>query len=281
MPAVLVARDFNEFDALPLSLVPGMPEPDEVRRCLANGGVVIGSVLAQRSGRKLGDEIVLQGGGGLQSFQISAIAVEYSVGGLTVVMERSEAQKKFHLEGADAYVIHAKHDAATLASVDKALQDYCQDHGLMVHSNVQLSRIVDDVMNPVIEGLWGLLGLGFVVAGFGITNTLTMNVLEQTREIALLRAIAVTCRQIRKMIFSQAAVIGLMSLVVGAIAGMNTAFTISRAMVPLLGYPIPFRMHPWLLLSTGVGTMLVVLAAAWFPARRATRLDLLAALQYE
>ena len=48
--------------------------------------------------------------------------------------------------------------------------------------------------------LWGILILGFVVAGFGVFNTLTMNVLEQTRELGLLRVVAMTRRQIRKTI---------------------------------------------------------------------------------
>ena len=65
--------------------------------------------------------------------------------------------------------------------------------------------------------------LGFVVAAFGIANTLTMNVLEQTRELALLRVVAMTRRQVRKMVLSQAGIIGLIGLVLGTLAGIGTA----------------------------------------------------------
>ena len=63
-------------------------------------------------------------------------------------------------------------------------------------------------MNGVVGGLWGLLVLGSSSAAFGIANTLTMNVLEQTRELALLRVVAMTRCQVRKTILAQAVIIG-------------------------------------------------------------------------
>ena len=186
MEALLVVRDFdNPDDFLPLSLIRDMPEPKEVRRRLRDGEVVVGSVLAQRTGKKPGDEIVLKAGTSPRSFRIAAIAVEYSTGGLTVFMERRTAQQAFHVEGADAFVVDARPDSR--AAVDEQLEALCRTDGLLVHSQAKLAALLDSVMQPVVRGLWGLLGLGFVVAGFGIANTLTMNVLEQTREIALLR----------------------------------------------------------------------------------------------
>ncbi len=48
------------------------------------------------------------------------------------------------------------------------------------------------------------------MAAFGVVNTLTMNVLEQTRELGLLRIVAMTRGQVRKAILTQAAMIGAM-----------------------------------------------------------------------
>ena len=66
---------------------------------------------------------------------------------------------------------------------------------------------------------WGLLALGFVVGSFGIANTLTMNVLEQTRELALLRVVAMTRRQVRRTIIAQAVIIGFIGLGLGVAGG--------------------------------------------------------------
>ena len=72
----------------------------------------------------------------------------------------------------------------------------------------------------MIAGLWGLLVLGLVVGAFAIANTLTMNVLEQTRELALLRVVAMTRWQVRKTILAQADHHRLHRPVTGIVGGM-------------------------------------------------------------
>jgi putative ABC transport system permease protein len=201
------------------------------------------------------------------------------VGGRTVYLERRAAERLLPIRGVDTFIVRAAPEA--LRSVGTALAKFADDHGLMVHSFAELSGMLDGIMAGVLRGLWGLVVLAFVVAAFGIANTLTMNVWEQTREIALLRAVGMTPWQVRKMILAQAAILGAISLVTGMIAGVNTAYLISRTMWPLVGYPIAFSLHPWLLAGTFAAAMLIVLAAAWLPAERAARLDLLTALQYE
>ena len=137
------------------------------------------------------------------------------------------------------------------------------------------------MLDGVVGSLWGLLVLGFIVAGFGIANTLTMNVLEQTRELALLRVVAMTRRQVAKTVLAQAFVVGLIGIVIGFFAGAVTAWVISLTMLPLLGYHIGFDLHADLVCGCFLLALAIVLIAAWIPARRATRLDLLEALKYE
>ena len=123
--------------------------------------------------------------------------------------------------------------------------------------------------------------LGFVVAAFGIANTLGMNVLEQTRELALLRVVAMTRGQVRKLVLSQAGILGLVGVLLGMASGVVTAYLITLSMLPLIGYHIPFVLHPLLFAGCFLGAMLLVLLASLLPAERAARLDLLLALQYE
>ena len=54
----------------------------------------------------------------------------------------------------------------------------------MLQSFAELSQLLDAILAGVVGSLWGVLVLGLVVSAFGIANTLTMNVLEQTRELA-------------------------------------------------------------------------------------------------
>ncbi len=276
-PVIIVAREFADPDYLPLDLAEG--DAGDVRARLLRGEVVVGTVLAQKAGVEVGGEIVVQTKGGPHRMTVAGTTVEYTAGGLVLYVQRAVAERLFHVEGIDAFLIRAAPEA--LGDVEGRLSVLCNDRGLMVHSFAELSRMLDTFMTGVVRCLWGLLVLGFVVAGFGIANTLTMNVLEQTREIALLRVVALTRRQIRTMILAQAGVIGLIGLATGVFAGVETAYLMSLCMMPLLGYPVTFALHPVLLAgSFGIGLMIVLVAAA-LPARRAARLNLLVALQYE
>ena len=70
--------------------------------------------------------------------------------------------------------------------------------------------------------LYALLGLSIVIAVLGIVNTLGLSIIERTRELGLLRAIALTRPQVRRMITLESVVIALLGAVVGV--GLGTVF---------------------------------------------------------
>jgi putative ABC transport system permease protein len=121
--------------------------------------------------------------------------------------------------------------------------------------------------------------LGLLVSAVGVTNTLTINVLEQTRELGLLRIIAMTQSQVRKTIFTQAVIMALLALVPGILAGVAVAYLINVAMMPVIGHPVHFGFHPVLLIGGLLAGLTVVSVAAWFPANRAAKLGLLEAVR--
>jgi putative ABC transport system permease protein len=274
---LVIARDFNAPGPLPLVLADG--DQEQLRQRLVAGEIALGTVLAQRCDANPGDSITVETAAGARSLRVAARVVEYTVGGLVICMHRAAAQRMFQAEGVDAFLIQARQES--LAPLHQELAALCQQNGLMVHSFAELSLLLDGIMVGVLRGLWALLILGFVVAAFGIANTLMMNVLEQTRAIALLRVVGMTRWQVRKSILAQAAIIGLLSIPLGVIAGLNTAYIMSLCTQPLLGYHVPFIVQPVLVAGSCLLALLIVLLAAWIPAARATRLSLLIALQYE
>ena len=253
--------------------------PETVARQLKEGEAVIGAALAERKGLRPGDEVVLQTPRGPARLRIADTAVSYTGGGLVVCLEWSVAHRLFGIDGADVFSVHA--DSGALAEVRPRLEALAREHGLLLHSAVEVRRMLDAAVAGVVGSLWGLLALGFVVAALGIANTLAMNVLEQTREIALLRVAGMSRRQVRRAILVQAVIMGILGLAGGAIAGLLTAYMIHLSLPPLLGRHFPFAASPWLIVGGSVVAMMLVLAAAWWPAQRAARLNLLTALHYE
>ncbi|MCR4414233.1 MAG: FtsX-like permease family protein [Thermoguttaceae bacterium] len=276
-PVTVVVREFTDPGTLPIALAEGKPE--DVRRRLFEGETVLGTVPAHRMGLKPGDQVELRTSTGPKRLQIAGTAIEYTLGGNVLYLERASAAKILPVEGVDVFLVRA--DPEKRDEVGRQLKALTEARGLMLHNEAELSALLDAVMTGVVRSLWGVLALGCLIAGFGVANTLTMNVLEQTREIALLRVVAMTRRQVRKMVLGQATILGLLGLISGTLAGVSSAWFIKQSMVPLLGYEIAFVIHPGLLLGGFAAGLVIVLAAAILPAERAARLNLLIALQYE
>jgi putative ABC transport system permease protein len=275
--AIVIVRDFTDKGNLPLDIKDG--DPATVRQSLAEGEVVLGTVLAHRVGVHAGDQITLETRDGPKQLRVAATATAYVVGGMVIYMEGRIARDLLSVDGVDFYIINTA--PGMVASVEPELRKLCDKNSLMLQSFAQLRQRVDQLTKGVIAGLWGLLVLGLIVGAFAIANTLTMNVLEQTRELALLRVVAMTRYQVRKTILAQAIVIGMIGLSVGVVGGIIGAYTMNLSTVPLLGHAPTFALHPSLLaICIGVG-LAVIVAAAWLPAERAARLNLLIALQYE
>ncbi len=276
-PIVAVLHDFPAQEPLPLALKEG--DPDDVRQRLAQGEVVVGTVLAKKAGVGVGDWITIDTRRGAQPLRVAGITTEYLVGGLVVHLNRNLGKRLYDVRGVDVFMVQTA--PGTVDQAREGLKALCDQRGLMLHSFADLRRRLDSLMDGVVGSLWGLLGLGFVVAGFAVANTLTMNVLEQTRDIALLRVVAMTRAQVRKEILSQATIIGVIGLLTGIAGGLTGAYVINLVMAAALGSPLDFALYPRLILSVFACGMAIVLLAAWLPARRASRLNLLLALHYE
>jgi putative ABC transport system permease protein len=274
---VVMARQFPQEGPLYLDLRAG--DEATIRAKLPEGAVVIGSVLSQRTGLTVGDSIELESEKGKQHLPIVGIANDYSAAGLIVYIDRNAAERLLGITGVDVYVVQA--DDSKLAAVEASLAEICKKHGLMLQSFADLQQLVQGIKNGIVGSLWGLLALGFLVATFGIANTLAMNVLEQTREIGLLRMIAMTRRQVRKMIVAQAIILAILGLVPGVVAGLIMAVTSNRTTQIAFGRSSEFHWHGELLVVMFISAVAIILFAALLPAMRAARLPPGVAVRYE
>jgi putative ABC transport system permease protein len=141
--------------------------------------------------------------------------------------------------------------------------------------------MLEEKVANVVQGLWAVLALCSIVAAFGLVNTLTMNILEQTYEIGMLRTIAMARGQVRKMIFSQALLMGIIALLPAVFAGLLIAYLLSLSNGPTVGRPITFTLRPQLTAMAFVGEMLLILLASMIPAERAARLKITDTVRFQ
>jgi predicted lysophospholipase L1 biosynthesis ABC-type transport system permease subunit len=124
-----------------------------------------------------------------------------------------------------------------------------------------------------------LLGLAVIIALIGIVNTLMLSVFERTREIGLLRAVGMRWRQVRVMVRSEAVILAIFGAIVGIIIGtaLGLALVASLRQQGITETAVPVSS---LLIFLVLSALLGLLAASW-PARRAAKLDVLAAIAAE
>ncbi len=87
--------------------------------------------------------------------------------------------------------------------------------------------------------------------------------------------------QLRRMIVMQALIMGLISLIPGLIGGVSLAYLVGLSTYPLTGLMIEFQLETRLIGYCVLGALIMATLAAWLPARRAARLSITQALQYE
>jgi putative ABC transport system permease protein len=131
-------------------------------------------------------------------------------------------------------------------------------------------------LNTLLNLLYVLLSLSILVSLFGIVNTLVLTVFERTRELGMLRAVGMTRRQLRRMIRHESVITALLGAAFGIPLGVVLAL-LAGAAIKYAAFTIPVGT----LVVFVIAAVVAGIVAAIFPARRAARLNVLEALQYE
>jgi putative ABC transport system permease protein len=165
-------------------------------------------------------------------------------------------------------------NAATIrGELDAAIKPY---PNVTLQDRSEFVKQQADQINQIVRILSLLLALSVIIAVLGIINTLALSVLERTRELGLLRAVGMSRRQVKRMVRVESVVIavfgGLLGLVVGGAFGVALQRALVDQGVTELAFPVG-QLLIYLLLAALAGVI-----AAWLPARRASRLNVLNAI---
>ena len=274
---VVIARDMPADKPPPLDPV-GATEA-EVRAALDRGEAVAGTVLAQRIGVQAGDEVVVEVFGRATPVKVAALVVDYTSGGASLHLRRDAAKRLFGMETADVLLVTAAPGGA--AALRGPLETVARKYSMLLRSFTELRGYIDSIVAGVVGSLWLILGLGFVVGSLGVANTVTMSVLEKKRSLGLLRAVGMRRGQVVRMVVLESVLLGVAAGLIGLVAGLTTALFIQFASQPLLGHPLKMHLRPGVIAANLAAAVVVTALAAWLPARRAVKLDLLEAISAE
>lgn len=243
--------------------------------------IFISTVLSELYDLQPGDTVFIRTRTGDRPFQVAAVVIDFYNQGYVVTMGWSNLKRYFREDEAQTLLLKIKDGFSPEQVGDLIERLYGDRHHLMVVSNQSLLEQISVLLDQAFSMFDVLALIAIVIGFFGIANTLTMNVMERTREIGMLRGVGMTRPQVLGMILAEAAMLGLIGGVLGIVFGIILSRIFLLAMTAMSGYQLTYTFPLQRGLLALVIAVLVSQLAAMLPAGRAARIRILDAIQYE
>lgn len=146
-----------------------------------------------------------------------------------------------------------------------------------------IASIMDQVttyLNMATYLLSGIAGISLIVSGIMILVVLYISVVERTREIGILRAIGARKKDIRRIFFSESALLGLSSGVIAVIGAFVISIVLNNVFIHSFGVELINLTPQYMLFGIVISTLISVIAGL-LPSSQAAKLDPMESLRYE
>jgi putative ABC transport system permease protein len=278
----VVANGFepsNYFDLVDLGEIVGDPE------AATGSAIVARAEVAEERGWSVGDTIpVYFASTGTQDLTLVATYSDglgpednYYLSNETIA---TNAPPGFDIDF--AVYIATDDDSEVRSSVQSELESLTEDRpDVVVQDRAEFVASQTAFIDVFVAVVYGLLALAVIIALIGIANTLSLSVLERTREFGLLRAVGMSKRQLRWAVRGEAAIVAVFGTLLGMAVGIAFAIALATALTAddpgLLTLKLPIAQ---LVMITVLAALAGVMAAI-LPARRAARMNVLQAISTE
>jgi putative ABC transport system permease protein len=252
-----------------------------LERLQAGRAVFVSTVLAEKYNLTPGGVVTLKTRRGYKDFEIAGVVVDFYNQGLVVQGSWEDMRRYFNIRDANTLLVKVTEEAPASSVQDQIDTQYGERYHLTLISNDMIRSQVLTLMDQAFRMFDVMALISIVVGSLGVINTLTMSVIERTREIGMLRAIGTTRGQIVRMVLAEAMLMG----VIGGILGLGTGVVLARilfiGMTTMSGYRLTFILPPEGVILSVIIAMIISQLAAIAPARRAARVRILEAVHYE
>ena len=245
------------------------------------------SILNSYPGLKPGDEVKLKMNGKDDLWKVAGIFQFVNQEGVIAYANYEYLSKYQHFPNKSfSYrIVTDKHEPAYQQAMADKLDQNFRDKGFKVN-NTQTGpstlKKASESLGILVTFLLIMALLTAVVGSMGLTGTMSMNVLERTREIGIMRSIGAVDQVIMRTVITEGVVIGMISWGIGAILSIPFSYLLSSILSnAIFNHPIPVEFTAegfliWLLVVLSLAALASIL-----PARKATRLTIREVLAYE
>ena len=279
---LLVAVDFDvyaQYGSFPFA---AGERQQAMQQVLTQQGVLVSENFSRRYSVGVGDRLVLDTPKGQQTFPVAGVVLDYSSDRGTLTLDRTTYAAYWPDDQVDAFGVFVTPGVALDQVAQRIQQHFHGRYPLYVLTRSKFRERVMELVEQPFAVTYALEVIAIVVALLGVTNALYASILERTRELGVLRALGATQRQVRRIILVEGGLMGLVGGCGGVLAGVCLAviliFVINRQVFGWtlqMTMPVPFASAALVLL------VLATVLASLQPARRAARVHLTEAVQYE
>jgi putative ABC transport system permease protein len=243
---------------------------------LDKDGILISESLAKRDNLQIGSVIPVTFGDGVtRDLTVRALYVHNDLAGDRVISRETFAGTTVSSFDFSIYITLDKdaNNEKVRAELQKVVDDYGQ--GKLLSRDEYIDEQAGQV-NQLLGLIYGLLALSVIIAIVGIIITLLLSVFERQREIGLLRAVGMTRSQVRTTVRWESVITSLLGAVLGIVLGLGLGWVIVYALRDqgLTSFQVPVGSTVFIMVMSFV----VGVLAAVYPAWRATKVDMLDAL---
>ncbi|MEU3840945.1 FtsX-like permease family protein [Streptomyces sp. NPDC028635] len=250
--------------------------------------VLIDARTAERAGYEVGDTVRISVDGPVLTPVITGIFTtddgNVAAGGSLALFDTATAQRLFGKAGTydeiDVKAAPGTSQTALRAALDKALPKDAVETTTGKQLADDQARMISSQMGGMQQALLVFAGIALFVGTFIIANTFTMLVAQRTKELALLRAVGASRRQVTRSVLIEALVVGTVAGVAGLVAGIGIGAGL-RSLMGAFDATVPdgpLVISPGTVVAALVVGVVVTMLAAWLPARRAAKIPPVAAM---
>jgi putative ABC transport system permease protein len=254
----------------------------KLERVFLGGEVAVTESFARRSKVKSGSRLRLLTPVGEREFTIAGVYADYTRDQGVILMARSTFTAFWDDPSVQSLAVYLRDGMAADPLVAAYREKFSRSGEFVIYANRDLRARVLTIFDQTFAITYVLRSVAIVVAIAGIFLSVTTLVAERERELGVLRAIGASAAQIHRMLMTESALIGAVASVLGIAAGCLLAVVLTWVVNPaFFGWSITLQI-PWgAVLATPLWILPAAVLAAWYPAWRAGRRPVAAAVREE
>ena len=182
-------------------------------------------------------------------------------------------------------VVTERHDAAYQKRIAREIEKYYRNVGIKIYGTVTIGELKERVafqFNIMVVLLLSMAVLLAIVGALGLTGTMTINVIERTREIGVMRAIGASDSTLLRLFLAEGILIGLLSWSLAVLISYPLGLALSNAIGrAFMQTPLTYRYSLLGVLIWFASVIVLSAFASWIPSRKASKLSVREVLAYE